>query len=159
MEVRSFYGLASFYQKFVRNFSMIAAPMTECIRGRVFRWTSVAQQSFELLKKKMLKVPVLSLPNFNKVFKIECDASRVRIGAVLSQEGRPVEFFNEKLNNVRQKYSTYDKQFYALVQALKYWRYYLLPKEFVVFTDHQALRFINSQAKLNVRHAKWVETL
>eukprot|EP01018_Ginkgo_biloba_P003626 Gb_16316 [translate_table: standard] len=105
----------------------------------------------------MLKAPVLSLPNFDKVFEVECDASGVRIGSVLSQEGRPVAFFNEKLKE--DKYSIYDKEFYALVQALKYWRYYLLPKEFVVLTDHQALKFINSQTKLNVRHAKWVETL
>ena len=107
----------------------------------------------------MSEAPVLALPNFDKVFEVECDASGVGIGAVLSQEGRPVAYFSEKLNEARQKYSTYDKEFYALVQALKYWRHYLLPKEFVVFTDHQALKFINSQTKLNVRHAKWVETL
>eukprot|EP01018_Ginkgo_biloba_P009586 Gb_00245 [translate_table: standard] len=142
-----------------KNFSMIAAPMIECIKGKIFEWKNVAQQSFELLKKKMLEAPVLSLPNFDKVFEVECDASKVRIGAVLSQEGRPVAYFSEKLSDTRQKYSTYDKEFYALVQALKYWRHYLFPREFVVFTDHQALKFINSQTKLNVRHAKWVESL
>eukprot|EP01018_Ginkgo_biloba_P014195 Gb_17747 [translate_table: standard] len=158
-ELRSFYGLASFYRKFVRNFSVIAAPMTECLRKKLFQWTTAVQRSFEQLKKKMSEAPVLALPNFDKVFKVECDASGVGIGVVLSQEGRPVAYFSEKLNKARQKYSTYDKEFYALVQALKYWRHYLLPKEFVVFTDHQALKFINSQTKLNVRHAKWVEML
>eukprot|EP01018_Ginkgo_biloba_P003638 Gb_16322 [translate_table: standard] len=107
----------------------------------------------------MSKSLVLALSNFDKVFEVECDASGVGIGAVLSQEGRLVAYFGEKLNEARQKYSVYDKEFYALVQALKYWRHYLLPREFVVFTDHQALKFINSQTKLNVRHAKWVETL
>ena len=48
---------------------------------------------------------------------------------------------------------------YALVQSLKKWRHYLLPKEFIVYTDNQALSFINSQEKLNHRHMKWVETL
>eukprot|EP01018_Ginkgo_biloba_P018965 Gb_14600 [translate_table: standard] len=142
-----------------KNFSLIAAPMTECIKGKVFQWMTAAQRSFELLKKKILEVPVLSLPNFDKVFEVECDASGVGIGAALSQEGRSVAYFSEKLNGARRKYSVYDKEFYALVQALKYWRHYLLPKEFVVFTDHQALKFINSKAKLNARHAKWVETL
>jgi len=132
--------------------------MTECIKGKVFQWTTAAQRSFELLKK-MLEAPVLSLPNFDKVFEVECNAFGSGIGAVLSQEGRPVAYFSEKLNEARQEYSVYDKEFYALVQALKYWRHYLLPKEFVVFTDHQALKFINSQVKLNARHAKWVETL
>eukprot|EP01018_Ginkgo_biloba_P031861 Gb_04125 [translate_table: standard] len=156
-EVRSFYGLPSFYRKFVKNFSMITVPMTKCIKGKAFQWTSAAQRSFELLKRRMSEAPVLSLPNFDKVFEVECDASRVGIGAVLSQEGTSgiLQFLNE----ARRKYSVYDKEFYALVQVLKYWRHYLLPKEFVVFIDHQALKFINSQTKLNVRHAKWVESL
>eukprot|EP01018_Ginkgo_biloba_P015785 Gb_20037 [translate_table: standard] len=139
--------------------AVLTSPMTECLRGKLFQWTTATQRSFEQLKKKMSEAPVLALPNFNKVFEVECDASGVGIGVVLSQEGRPVAYLSEKLNEARQKYSTYDKEFYALVQALKYWRHYLLPKEFVVFTDHQALKFINSQTKLNVRHAKWVEML
>eukprot|EP01018_Ginkgo_biloba_P003628 Gb_16318 [translate_table: standard] len=151
--------ISNLVKNIVNNFSMIAAPMTEFIGNKVFQWTSTAQRSFELLKKRMSEASVLLLPNFDKVFEVECDASRVRIGAVLSQEGRLVAYFSEKLNDARRKYSTYDKEFYALVQALKYWRHYLLPKEFVVFTDHQALKFINSQMKLNVRHAKWVESL
>eukprot|EP01018_Ginkgo_biloba_P033864 Gb_14356 [translate_table: standard] len=142
-----------------RNATDVRTPMTECIKGKVFQWTTAAQRSFEQLKKKMSEAPVLSLPNFDKVFDVECDASGFGIGAILSQEGRPVAYFNEKLNEARRKYSVYDKEFYALVQALKYWRHYLLPKEFVVFTDHQAWKFISSQAKLNTRHAKWVETL
>lgn len=104
----------------------------------------MAQRSFEQLKRKMSEAPVLALPNFDKVFEVECDASGVGIRAVLSQEGRPVAYFSEKLNEARQKYSTYDKEFYALVQVLKYWRHYLLPKEFMVFTDHQALNFIST---------------
>lgn len=107
----------------------------------------------------MSEAPVLLLPNFDKVFEVECDASRVGIGVVLIQEGRPITFFIEKLNEARRKYSVYNKEFYALVQALKYWRHYLLPKEFVVFIDHQALNFINSQMKLNLIHTKWVEIL
>lgn len=97
-----------------------------------------------------MEAPVLALPKFDKVFEVECDASGVGIRVVLSQEGRLVAYFNENLNESRKKYSMYDKEFFALVQALKYWRHYLLPREFVVFTDHQALKFINSQTKLNV---------
>eukprot|EP01018_Ginkgo_biloba_P003622 Gb_16315 [translate_table: standard] len=157
IEVQSLYGLTSFYRKFVKNFNLITSPMTECIKGKVF--VDECCLVFELLKRKMLEVLVLSLPNFDKVFEVECDASGLGIGAVLSQEGRPVAYFNEKLNEAQWKYSVYGKKIYALVQALKYWRHYLFPREFVVFTNHQALNFINSQTKLNSRHAKWVESL
>jgi hypothetical protein len=76
---------------------------------------------------------------------------------VLSQDNRPVAYFNEKLNDTERKYSTYDKEFYAIIQALKKWRHYLVPKEFVLYSDNQALQFITRHEKLNQRHAKWIE--
>ena len=85
------------------------------------------------------------------------DTSSVCIGGVLSQEGHLIAFFSEQLNDAKRRYSTYDKEFYAIVQSLHFWRFYLLPTEFVLFSDHQALRYLNSQKKLNARHAKWVE--
>ncbi|MFG1569991.1 Ty3/Gypsy family RNase HI domain-containing protein, partial [Staphylococcus aureus] len=84
----------------------------------------------------------------SKVFEVACDASGVGIGGVLSQEGHPIAYFSEKLNEAKQRYSNYDREFYAVVQSLRYWRHYLLPKDFVLFSDHQALRFLSSQKKL-----------
>ena len=75
----------------------------------------------------------------------------------MSQEGHPIAFFSETLNDAKRQYSTYDKKFYAIVQSLSFWRFYLLSTEFVLFLYHQALRYLNSQKKLNARHAKWVE--
>ena len=104
-------------------------------------------------------MPILAFPDFNKVFQVECDASGSAIGAMLSQEGKPVAFFSEKLNDARRKYSVYDQEFYAIVQALKKWRHYLIPSKFVLYTDHKALQYLGSQNKLNRRHMKWVEYL
>ena len=101
----------------------------------------------------------MQLPDFTNVFEVECDALRVSIGGVLSPEHNLVAYFSEKLNEAKQKYSTYDKEFYAVVQALRYWRHYLLPQEFVLYSDHEALRYLNSQKKLNHRHGDWVEYL
>jgi hypothetical protein len=158
-EVRSFHGLASFYRRFIRNFSSVVAPMTDCLKGHTFTWTKAANRAFEELKTLVTRAPVLALPNFQLTFQVECDASGHGIGGVLSQESRPIAFFSEKLSDAKQKYSTYDKEFYAIIRSLEYWRHYLLSSEFVLYSDHQALRFINGQHKLNPRHAKWVEYL
>jgi hypothetical protein len=158
-EVRSFHGLASFYRKFIRDFSGICAPMMDTVkkRNKYFKWTEEAEKSFNILKEKITEQPILVLPNFEKTFQVRCDASGIVIGGVLSQDNRPVAYFRKKMNETKRKYSTYDKEFYAIIQALKKWRHYLVPQEFVLYSDNQALQFITRQEKLNQRHAKWIE--
>ena len=94
----------------------------------------------------------MRLPNFTKPFEVECDASGIGIGGVLSQERHPIAYFSEKLNDAKQKYSTYDKKFYAIIRVLWHWRHYLLSQEFVIYSDHEALHYLHSQKKLNFRH-------
>lgn len=160
-EVRSFHGLASFYRRFVKNFSSIIAPMTECLkkeRGK-FEWTPEAQKAFETIKQHLCEAPILALPDFTSPFEVETDASGVGIGAVLLQNKRPIAYFSEKLGGARLNYSTYDKEFYAIVRALDHWSHYLRPAHFVLHSDHESLKYIHGQQKLNPRHAKWVEFL
>jgi len=83
----------------------------------------------------------------------------VGIGAVLIQEGKPLAYFSEKLSDARRKYSTYDKEFFAIIRALEHWTHYLIASEFILHSDHEALKYIQGQHKLNSRHAKWVEYL
>ncbi|WZZ08421.1 hypothetical protein YC2023_094347 [Brassica napus] len=157
-EVRSFHGLAGFYRRFVKDFSTIAAPLTEVIKKEVgFKWGEAQELAFQCLKEKLTNAPLLILPDFNKTFEIECDASGIGIGAVLMQEKRPIAYFSEKLGGATLNYATYDKELYALVRALQTWQHYLWPKEFVIHTDHESLKYLKGQNKLSKRHARWVE--
>ncbi|KAK1680887.1 hypothetical protein QYE76_041735, partial [Lolium multiflorum] len=128
-QVRSFLGLAGFYRRFVKDFGSIAAPLNELTKKDVpFVWGDAQQDAFMILKDKLTHAPLLQLPDFNKTFELECDASGIGLG-----------------------------ELYALVRTLQTWQHYLWPKEFVIHSDHESLKHIRSQAKLNRRHAKWVE--
>jgi hypothetical protein len=125
-------------------------------RHKSFKWTEEAKKIFNILKENIREQPILVLPDFGKTFQVRCDASGVEIGAVLSQYNSPVAYFSENLNDTKRNYSTYDKELYAIIQALKKWRHYIVPKEFVLYSDNQALQFITKHEKLNQRHAKWI---
>jgi hypothetical protein len=110
-EVRCFHGLDSFYWNFIRNFNGISIVMMDTVKKRhkSFHWTEEAEKSFNLLKRNIIEQPVLVLSDFRKIFQVKCDASGFAIGAVLTQEDRPVTYFSEKLDEAKLKYSTYDK--------------------------------------------------
>ena len=132
--------------------------MTKIIKKSVgFKWGEEQESAFSLLKLKLISALLLSLPNFNKAFEIECDASIIGIGGILMQEKLSIAYFNEKLNGAALNYPIYDKELYALVRALETWQHYLWPRELVIHTDHQSLKHLKVQGKINRRHAKWIE--
>ncbi|XP_038888883.1 uncharacterized protein LOC120078660 [Benincasa hispida] len=107
-EVRSFHGLASFYRRFIKDFSTIATPLNDLVKKHViFEWGK-CKKAFNELKDKLTNAPLLVLPNFDKTFESECDASGLGIGVVLMQDGKPLMYFGEKLNRAALNYPTYD---------------------------------------------------
>ena len=77
----------------------------------------------------------------------------------LVKKGILSHFSRKKLNEAKKKYSIYDKESYVVVQTIRYWHHYLLSKEFVLYSDHEAFKYVNSQKKLNQPHGKWASFL
>ena len=88
---------------------------------------------------------MLALPDFSKTFVMECNASGLGIGAILMQDHRPLAFHSQALKGRSLYLSTYEKEFLALVSAVKRWRPYLVGKPFVIKIDQQSLNFLLKQ--------------
>jgi hypothetical protein len=92
-DIRSFLGLAGYYQRFIEGFSKISKPMTELLeKDKQFEWTPACEASFQELKKRLMTAPVLVMPDMEKSFSIYCDASGQGLGCVLTQDGRVVAY-------------------------------------------------------------------
>ena len=115
--------------------------------------------AFQNLKSAMSNPPVLALPNFDKLFVVECDASGVGLGAVLMQEGRAIAFHSQALKGRSLALSTYEKELLALVTVMQRWRPYLVGNSFLVRTDQQSLKYILEQKIGTPAQQKWITKL
>jgi hypothetical protein len=123
--VRGFLGLAGYYRKFVHNYGAIAAPLTTLLKKEGFSWGDAAAVAFTTLKAAVTSASVLTMPDFTKLFTVECDASTLGFGAVLVQEGHPVTFFSRPVAPRHRSLAAYECELIGLVQAVRHWRPYL----------------------------------
>ena len=145
-KVRSFLGLAGYYKRFVKWFSMTAAPMRRLLQKNVkFEWSEKCQVSFDKLKAFLTQAPVLTQPTYGKKYVIFSDSSLNGLGCVLMQEGKVVTYASRQLKPHENNYSMHDLELAAIVFALKIWRHYLYEVKCFIYTDHKSLKYLPSQ--------------
>jgi len=158
-EVRGFLGLAGYYRKFIRHFGSMAAPITKLLTKEKFHWTDTTEAAFNQLKQALMTLPTLCLPDFSQPFVVECDASRLGIGVVLTQNSHLVAYFSAALKGTSLTLSTYEKEMLAIVKAIWKWRHYLLGKPFIVRTDHKSLKYLLEQRIATPAQTRWLPKL
>ncbi|GBG67542.1 hypothetical protein CBR_g673 [Chara braunii] len=159
-ELRSFLGLANYYRKFVRNFSTIAAPLRRLLKKEaIWQWDKDCTFALKKLKRALIEYPVLKVADPSLPFVVTTDASQYWIGAVLQQDDgngyRPVELMAARMPCEKVAASTYERKLYALRQALDHWKHYVLGRHFKVYSDHETLRWLKTQAKMTPKLTRW----
>lgn len=162
-DVRRLLGLGAFYQKFIRNYSEIAAPISDLLKGKrkKFVWTPEANQAFERLKNALISAPVLANADFELMFIIETDSSDSAIGAVLTQElageRRPIAYFSKKLSSTQKRYSATERECLAVLLAIEHFKHFVEGSRFMVRTDAMSLTFLQTMSieSRSPRIARW----
>ena len=162
-ELRRFLGMVGYYRAFCKNFSAVAAPLTDLLSTKqAFQWTEEGQRAFAAVKALLTTAPVLAAPKFSLPFALVVDASDLGAGAVLLQESKdglehPVCFFSRKFNVHQRAYSTIEKEALALVMALEHFEVYVggAAQPVAVYTDHNPLTFLDRMCNHNQRLMRW----
>nr|GEZ99616.1 putative reverse transcriptase domain-containing protein [Tanacetum cinerariifolium] len=154
-EVRQFLGLAGYYRRFIKEFSLIAKPLTKLTqKGKPFIWGNDEEKAFQTLKRKLCSAPILLLPEGSKDFVMYCDASLRGFRAVLMQREKVIPYASRQLRKNEENYTTHDLELRAVVFAFRLWRHYLYGTKCTIYTNHKSLQYILDQKELNMRKDK-----
>ena len=159
-QLRGFLGLTGYYRRFIENYAKVAIPLTTLLKKEtIFKWGAPQEEAKQALINALTTAPVLAAYDSSKPIVVCTDASDHAIGAVLSQEGRPVVYLSKTLSETEKKWSIYEKELFAVVYAFKQWDHYLALKKFDLITDNGALSYIQKQPKISPKQARWLDVL
>jgi hypothetical protein len=134
--------------------------MTELLKkGVKYEWSQKCEDAFHALRQHLITAPVLAQPDNTKPFEVYCDASGTGLGCVLMQDNRVIAYASRALRPHEQNYPTHDLELAAVVHALKIWRHYLMGAHCNIYTDHKSLKYIFTQADLNMGQRRWLELI
>ncbi|KMQ88444.1 reverse ribonuclease integrase, partial [Lasius niger] len=160
-QVRQFLGMASWYRRFIANFSTLAAPLTRLTKKNArWAWGPDEDATFRTLKDALISAPVLACPDFSRRFFLQTDASTSGLGAVLTQyfeEGeRVIAYASRTLNGAERNYSATELECLAVVWGIRRMKGYLEGYAFTVITDHQSLKWLQRLESPTGRLARWL---
>ena len=139
----------------MEGLSLLVSPAKSLdIKECPYKWTEEHQKNFDAIKRVIGREVLLAYPDFNAPFQIHTDACKTQIGAVISQNGKPIAFYSRKMNSAQQNYTTAEKELLSIVATLKEFRNILLGQQITVFTDHKNLTFknFNTECVMRWRH-------
>lgn len=160
-EIKRFLGLIGYYRRFIKNFAALTKPMTAALKSdpKITPNSPQFKESFEICRTLLCNDPILQYPDMNKEFFLTTDCSNVAAGAVLSQNFQgndlPIAYASKTLTETERRYSTIEKELYAIVFALKTFRPYLYGRKFTIFTDHRPLQWLFRLKDPNSRLYRW----
>ncbi|KAF4649982.1 hypothetical protein FOL47_001541 [Perkinsus chesapeaki] len=158
--VRRFLGMTGYFRKFIKGYAHLVKPLTLLTKKDAqFVWSQECQEAYEKVLDLLVERPCLGLPDWDKTFTLETDASAYGIGAVLLQEGHPIAYASKTLSETEQEYSASEREVLAIVYFCDYFRYYLDGGKFVIRTDHEPLTFMAKQRDPHHRYARWMARL
>lgn len=165
-QLRSFMGTVQFYSRFIPEYSIKAAPITDLLKkgsSNSLSWSENQIKRFNELKCCLSKQPILVLPNFEKQFFLRTDASNEGVGAVLLQESegilKPTCYGSKKFSDAEKRYATIEKECYAIIWAVQRFKEYLYGKEFILQTYHLPLTYLHKMKNKNDRLMRWALSL
>jgi transposase InsO family protein len=157
-ELRRFVGMVNYYRDMWIRRSEVLAPLTRMTSKLVkWNWTEVEQTAFDTMKRLLARETILAYPDFNKPFHIHTDASQVQLGAVISQDDKPIAFYSRKLSPAQTRYTTTERELLSIVEVLKEFRNILLGQDLIVHTDHENLTYVKFNSDRVMRWRLFIE--
>lgn len=160
-ELQRFLGICNWYRRHIPDFSLISSPLTDLTRGKIFAWNDKAQESFSKLKNILTSPAVLKKPRWDLPMILQCDASDIGIGAVLTQIDENkleyvIEYFSCKLSDREKKYSPTEKECLAVIKSIIHFRSYIELNVLRIITDHYSLKYLLNMKVTSGRLARWI---
>jgi hypothetical protein len=174
-ELQRFLGIANYSRVYIDHYAEIARPLYEMVKLKdvpsklrkrnnavdgkkvILEWTTETDTAFENLRRAICSDLVLSLPDFEREFIVNSDASNHGYGAFLEQENNKViAYFSRSYTAAQRNYSTSEKELLAIVMAIEHWKTYLYGRRFVVYTDHQPLTCLLNKKDPHLRLERWM---